>query len=918
MRMDSRTVYKFIAGLVFVAVLLGATTAAAVASDPDSIRIGVLAKRGFTQCKEKWGPTAEYLSRTLSPYTFQIVPLDFAAVPEAVAQKSVDFILTNSSSYVELEDQYHINAIATLINRLHCGDHKVFGGVIFCRSDDPDIHELKDLRGRNFIAVEETSLGGWRMALREFLQDGIDPRKDFKTLSFGGTHDAVVYAVQNRRADAGTVRTDTLERMAAEGKINLNFFRILNSSTMGNDSFGLLRSTRLYPEWPIAKLPHTPLRLSEQVAQTLRQIPADDPAARAAKCAGWTYPLSYQSIHECLRDLELGPYDPNALYSLGNIYRRYKPWIVSAGMLWTAIIFSAIFIVRLNTRLVSANTELKVEVGKRKKTESALEASLETAQEANIAKTQFLASMSHELRTPMNGIIGMTGILLDTPLNDEQLDFARTIMSSSRGLLRLINDILTFSDLEKGNLKLEIINFELPAAIESIVETFQAQAGKKGLVFNRLVDESVPLFLKGDANRLKQIIVNLLDNAIKFTSKGEIFLHVSVETANQTHCTLRFIVQDTGIGIPAERIENIFSSFSQVDGSFTRAFGGAGLGLALAKHFAGMMGGQIGVESIPEKGSTFWFTANLELQKAVPRLKPFQASDIHDKHILVVADSPIDRMIIEGMLRASGVSHASAETAQRALALLHQAAAARKSFDLVIIDWMMDGMNGGELGEAIKNDAVLQRIKMIMCTSEAHPEFRHRLKSIGFDAFLTKPVESSQMMNCLRLVLGPKPDPSPEIQQPKSLITEKEIEAERLNAPNILVVEDNVVNQKIIMKILGARGYRVQATDNGRKAVIELGQRSYDVVLMDLQMPEMNGFEAAAAIRNPENGCLDPHVPIIAVTANTSEEDRLLCLDAGMDDYLPKPVNPRKLVEKIQHWHKKHQKGMVSDGWCNN
>jgi two-component system sensor histidine kinase/response regulator len=914
--MGSRTVYKLLAILMIFAALVTPTTA--TAADARSVRIGVLAKRGFTQCKEKWGPTAEYLSRTVSAYTFEIVPLDFASVPYAVAQKSVDFILTNSSSYVELEDQYHINAIATLINRLHCGDHKVFGGVVFSRSDDPTIHEFKNLRGKDFIAVEETSLGGWRMALREFLQDGIDPRKDFKSLSFGGTHDAVVYAVQNHRADAGTVRTDTLERMAAEGKIDPANFRILKSNANGDDKVTFFCSTRLYPEWPMAKLHHTPLRLSEQVAQALHRMPADNPAAQAAKCSGWTYPLSYHSIHECLREIKMGPYDPNTRYGLGNIYRRYKPWIVSAGMVWIAIILCAIFFVRLNTRLVSANTELRMEVEKRKMTESALEASLETAREANIAKTQFLANMSHELRTPMNGIIGMAGILLDTPLNEEQLDFTRTITTSSRSLLRLINDILDYSNIEKGDLKLETNCFELSAVIDLISNTFQTQAGNKGLVFNCIVDESIPLFLKGDANRLKQIIEKLLDNAVKFTGKGEIFLHVSSDTANQTHCTLRFTVRDTGIGIPAERIEHIFSSFSQLDGSFTRAYGGTGLGLAMAKHLVEMMEGQIGVTSTPEKGSTFWFTARLELQKAIPRLKQFQISDFKDKYILVVDDGPIDRMILEGMLKSWDVPHASAESAQRALARLHQAAAARKAFDLVIIDKMMPDMNGDELGQVIRNDAVLHNLKLVMCTSEARPEFRAKLKAIGFDAFLTKPVESNQLMNCLRLVLDPKPDPSPGTRQPQGLITEKEIEAERLNAPKILVVEDNVVNQKIMMKILGARGYRVQATDNGRMAVIELGQRSYDVVLMDLQMPEMNGFEAATAIRNPDNGCLDPNVPIIAVTANTSEEDRLQCLDAGMDDYLPKPVNPGKLVEKIQHWHNQHRKRVASEGQFNN
>ncbi len=914
--MDSRTAKFLIARLILIAALLTPTATSGADSRP--IRIGVLAKRGFTQCTNKWGPTAEYLSRMVSPNTFEVIPLDFATVSRAVAQNSVDFILTNSSSYVELEDRYHISAIATLINRLHCGDHTVFGGVVFCRADDPNIMDLNDLRGRDFIAVEQASLGGWRMALREFLKAGIDPRKDFKSLSFGGTHDAVVYAVQNHRADAGTVRTDTLERMAAEGKIDLASFRILNASAKGKDKFGFLCSTKLYPEWPMAKLSHTPIRLSEQVAQALLRMTADNPAAKAAKCAGWTHPLSYHSIHECLQEIQMGPYDPGSLHGLGTAFRRYSTWIVAAGIVWAAVTLSAIFIIRLNTQLASANTDLRSEVEKRKKTESALETALLTSQEANMVKTQFLANMSHELRTPMNGIIGMTGILLDTPLSEEQLDFARIIRTSSQGLLRLINDILDFSKIEKGKLKLESVYFELAAAIQGIAKTFHTKAGEKGLAFNHMVDERVPPYLRGDANRLIQIIENIVDNAVKFTQQGEVFLHVDLDNANQTDCTLRITVRDTGIGIPPERIKHIFSSFSQLDGSFTRQQGGTGLGLALAKHLVEMMGGQIGVESAPQKGSAFWFTARLKLQKTVPRPEPFEATDINGKRILVVDDCPIARLILEEALKSWDIPHASAESAHGALTLLHQAAAAHKAFDLVIIDRVMPGMNGDELGRVIKSDAVLQKIKMVMCTSDDQPDDGRQLKADGFDAFLTKPVESNQLMNCLRLVLGLSSNPCLEAPRRKDLITNKEIEEAQRKAPNILVVEDNLVNQKIIIKLLGARGYRVQAADNGRKAVAELRRHTYNVVLMDLQMPEMNGFEAAAAIRNPENGCLNPKVPIIAVTANTSEADRQQCLDAGMDDYLPKPVNPKILVEKIQRWQEKRMICTASDSQCFN
>lgn len=289
-----------------------AVPAAYASADAQPIRVGVLAKRGLDHCRAKWQPTAEYLSKIVTPQQFVIVPLDFASVPRAVAEKRVEFILTNSSSYVELEDQYGVDAIATLINRMHYGDHKLFGGVIFTGANRTDISTIEDLRGKDFMAVKETSFGGWRMAWREMKDRGVNPQTDFKSLSFGGTHDAVVFAVRDKKVDAGTVRTDTLERMFAEGKIDLSGFRILNINEAAEESVGITCSTRLYPEWPLAKLAHTPDKLSVKVAQALFRMDDDTPAAQAAKSAGWTYPLSYHQVHDCLRDLELGPYDPHS------------------------------------------------------------------------------------------------------------------------------------------------------------------------------------------------------------------------------------------------------------------------------------------------------------------------------------------------------------------------------------------------------------------------------------------------------------------------------------------------------------------------------------------------------------------------------------------------------------------------------
>lgn len=737
-----------------------------------------MAKRGIDHCRTKWQPTATYLSNTLKPHIFTIVPLDFASVATAVAEKEVEFILTNSSSYVELEDRYGVDCIATLINRMQCGDHKLFGGVIFTRMDRKDLLNIENLRSTNFMAVQETSLGGWRMAWREFKERGIDPHADFKSLSFGGTHDAVVFAVRDRQVDAGTVRTDTLERMSAEGKIDLSEFRILNINEAAGESVGFICSTRLYPEWPMARLPHTPHRLAGKVTQALLRLGHDHPAAKAANSGGWTYPLSYRQVHDCLKDLELGPYDPHARQDLSAIFQKYANWFFLMGFMFLGTGLGALYVMKLNTRLSEMNTDIAEEIDKRKKTEARLfesecnlRSALAAANEASNSKAEFLANMSHELRTPMNGIIGMTSILDKSDLTNEQSEFTSIIMKSAECLLGIINDILDYSHIEAGQSKLDTMDFDLYFLIEDAVNTISQTAEEKGLVFSYGVAEDVPAYLTGDARRIVKILRILMSNAVKFTHQGEVSLYVSLVQQEDTRCTLSIEVKDTGIGIAADHQEQIFNPFSQVDYSSTRKYGGTGLGLALAKHFAEMMGGSIEVESARMKGSRFSFTIALEKQSYMAPLitqKPFN-----------ITNNP----------------------------------------------------------------------------------------------------------------------------RPQRIITRQSPAQAESDRPRVLVVEDNVVNQKVMLKILGKLEYPAKVVENGRKAVDELQKNPYDLVLMDIQMPEMNGYEATSAIRNPQTNCLDPQVTIIAVTANAMKTDRKACIDAGMDDYLPKPLNSKMLLEKIRQWY---------------
>lgn len=905
----------YVIGLLFAILLANSP---AFGADP--VRIGVLTKSGPARCLAKWQPTADHLSQVVSSNAFEIVPLDFSAVPSAVANNEIDFILTNSSSYIELQDRYNVNSIATLVNRLHCGDHTLFGGVIFTRADNQHIYTLNDLENRDFMAVEKTSYGGWRMAWRELLEDGIDPHIDFRSLSFGGTHEAVVFAVQNSRTDAGTVRTDTLERMAAEGQIKLSDFRILHSDASRNQAHGFIVSTRLYPEWPMAALPQTSATLVDQVAQALLLMSDEDEAAIASQSAGWTYPLSYQPVKECLKSLQVGPYDPHKNVSLASIYRHYRAWIIAGGVVFGILLISSLFIIQLNTHLAGANDDLTKEINRRKNTEAVLkksqtdlEISLVQAQAANEAKSQFLANMNHEIRTPMNGVIGMASLLSDTALNKEQRDYTQTIQISTRRLMHIINDLLDFSYMEKNQLALEISNFNLAAIIADVAAKTASQSQAKGLVFTYQMDPDVPVYLKGDPARLRQILIGLLGNAVKFTSAGEVAFHVRREDENDTQVRLHFSIQDTGIGISPERQEDIYQPFCQVDTSYTRQYGGSGLGLAIAKHLVTLMNGELDVQSIPGEGTTFRFTVRLAKQRHGSIDHMAMEANISDKRILIIDNNPISRQVLEDYFKSINIHYAFEDNAAKAMTLLHLAVHNKTPFDLAIIAHDKPVIDADAIGCALGADPELKHTRLVMLTVDKMAREAAASKRAAFSSILTRPIERHCLHSCLLSVFG-------ELQQPNStapsndrsypaapapvldMASQAVVAADETHAPRILVVEDNLINQRVVMNILKKFGYRASIANNGREAVEELQCHTYDVVLMDLQMPEMDGYEASRAIRDPANKSHNPHIPILALTANTQAGNREKCLNAGMDDYLTKPVNPKILMACIRHW----------------
>jgi len=514
-----------------------------------------------------------------------------------------------------------------------------------------------------------------------------------------------------------------------------------------------------------------------------------------------------------------------------------------------------------------------------------LENEKRTALEASRLKSEFLANMSHEIRTPMNGVFGMTDLALTTDLTREQREYLETVKTSADSLLALLDTILDLSKIEAGQVELEEITFDLRTTLETAIDLLAVKAHDKGLELACHVKQDVPTALVGDPLRLRQIIINLGGNAIKFTDTGEVVIRVEIEKEEESFVLLHFMVLDTGIGVPPDKTETIFKSFTQADGSTTRKYGGTGLGLDISRRFVEMMGGRIWVESEVDKGSTFYFTARFGLGSEESKgMACIQEVNLSGVKVLIVDDNATNRLVVREMASSWGLVPVEAVDGNDALATIEKAFKARAPYRLLLLDLQMPDMDGFEVAERVKASPLGADVEIIMLTSVGQKGDARRCKELGISGYLVKPVKQRELLEIITMALGQSS------REGDPVITRHLIREARRRL-SILLAEDNIVNQKLAVKLLEKRGYRVVVASNGREAVDAFEGKRFDLILMDVQMPEMDGIKATRLIREKEaeHG---RHISIVAMTAHAMKGDREKCLAAGMDDYMSKPFKP--------------------------
>lgn len=843
-------------------------------TDPEIIKIGVLSNQGIDDVNNRWSDTITYLDNTIIDHTFELVPMTFDDVNTMVENESIDFVLVNSAMYVDLEVNYGVTRIATVQHDYNGTITSSFGSVIFAKSDNTSISNYSDLIDKKFGAVAETSFGGWQMALLEFKTNDITPETDFASIEFAGTHDDVVNNVLNGTYDAGTVRTGILEKMIEDGIITRDDIKVINQDT-SNTSF--IVSTQLYPEWPLVMTNHISDSLGNEVTTALLEMDQSNPAAVSALIAGWTIPQNYQDVHTTLRLLQVTPYENYDSLSLTNMVQQNKIFII--------IILAALFIIFSFMLWVMHTRTALVKVTKR---------SLEMekiAIEANEAKGEFLANMSHEIRTPISSVIGLSTLLDNTELSARQRDYNNRLKSSSENLLSIINNILDYSKIEAKQMTLENIEFSLNDVLYNVSNVVTMKAYEKNVEFLFKLDFNLPSKFYGDPYRIGQILINIVSNAIKFTNEGQVVLVIKTEIING-ELNLVFLVKDSGIGMSEEQIELIAKPFTQADSSFTRKYGGTGLGLTITNQLLKIMGGKLTIASTVDVGSTFSIFVPIKALEGTAKV--VVPTILNDLKILIVDDNQVSLDIIGDICGSLGFTFMKASDPEQTVDILQSG---EFTPDLVIMDQVMPKVTGIELLKNLEKRKLLKSAKkLLMINIYDHEKILKQANAAKIYDFLDKPINPSFLFDSVVNIFS-----KVEVKQKAVQANPDKVDLVKPGT-SIILAEDNLINQQIINELLSREGFSVTIANNGQEVLDLLDEANFDykLVLMDIQMPVMNGREATLAIRKSQKKYRN--IPIIAMTAHALEIERKKSLAAGMNDFLTKPIDMKKLFNTISKY----------------
>jgi signal transduction histidine kinase/DNA-binding response OmpR family regulator len=841
--------------------------------DPDIIRFGVLVNQETQDVSARFAETISYLNQNIADYTFELVPMNFSDVTDMVENKEVDFVLVNPSMYVSLSVNQGVNRILTMKNLTDMIETTSFGSVVFTKSNRTTFSTFSDLTEVSVGAVAENSFGGWQMALKEFQEAGIDPSVDFTNVAFTGSHDLVVDGVLSGIYDIGIVRTGVLEQLIDEGSISRDDIRVISEVS---DDFPLLHSTHLYPEWPVAKTTHISTDLGSKVATALLQLDASDQAIIDAGIGGWAVPENYQDVHTTLQMIKATPYEQFGEVSFNNSVYYNRVFLI--------IIIAALFLIASITLwLIHTRDEVKKIARKSQEMEK-------FAIEANEAKGEFLANMSHEIRTPMSAIIGLSSLLESTDLTKRQSEYNQKLKSSAVNLLGIIENILDYSKIDAKKMKMEEIEFDLNDVLFNLSNVVTLQAIKKKVEFLFNIQPDLPRKFIGDPLRLGQVLVNIVSNAIKFTEKGQVILQINTTMA-QGKPGILFMIKDSGIGMSQEQIDLILSPFTQADSSFTRKYGGTGLGLTITNQLIELMGGKLHISSKENVGSTFSFI--LPLVPIEEKRAHQVPENLRDLKVLIVDDNETSLLIIEEICESFGFETLAISSPLEAYRVLESAAFEP---DVLLLDYQMPDLNGIELANKIQKGKVLKNNHaLLMVSAFAKEEIIQEALDAGVQEFLDKPINPSFLYDAIINVFEESANQEVEPEKRKQVDLVKP-------GTSIILAEDNHINQQILNELLKREGFDVTIANNGQEVIdiLEADEFDYKLVLMDIQMPVMNGRDATREIRKKEFKY--KNIPIVAMTAHALEVERKKCLAAGMNDFLTKPVEIHKLFTALSKY----------------